>query len=421
MGVVLTVFLGIILIIFLGKAAERPGFQRFAAAGLVTGLYLLVRPNLLLFIPAAAGWIFWILVRRKQIRKYPLYLGGFLLAAALAILPPAIRNYSVSGETVPISTNLGVSLAVANNPITDGTTHLIPGIGDIGTPFDWPRIVRLLERKLGRDLTHRQASNLLASRALRFIRKNPTRFIGLLGRKALLFWGPFEIRNLKEVHYARKDSKLLQAIPLNFTLILALGTVGFLLLVSDYKKEKEPSDFSKRRFEMTVLAGCFIIFYFFSVLPFAAAARYRVPIIPFLLLFSSCALVMIVNLFWKKELIKAVFWTVLAVFSYILFSINYTGYRPALEKWHYDLGLAYVRQGTFDRAIEEYERSLEAKPDFTKAYNNLGSIYSLRGEYRRAKECYRRALEADRNLARARNNLGNVLYKEGRRPRRWRS
>ena len=151
------------------------------------------------------------------------------------------RNYLVGNEFVPLTTNLGVSLAVANNEITDGATHVIPGIGDVGTPFAWPRIVRQLERKLGRRLSHSDASRYLTGQALRFIGENPGRFARLLWRKSLLFWGPVEIRNLKEIHYARSNSPVLRIIPGNFSLVMALAVVGIMISFLRFCKGHAPT------------------------------------------------------------------------------------------------------------------------------------------------------------------------------------
>ena len=173
MGVSAAVFLVLLLNLTLEWSTERAGRLRGCLAGLVLGLTALFRPNILLFLPAAALWGAWVLSRRKGKKRIPSWLGGLVLGVLVAISPAAVRNYLVSGEFVLISTNAGQSLAVGNNELSDGTTHFIPGLGDVGTPFDWPRMVRSLERRLGRQLTHQEASELLAQRALRFIEEQP--------------------------------------------------------------------------------------------------------------------------------------------------------------------------------------------------------------------------------------------------------
>ncbi|MCX6348221.1 MAG: glycosyltransferase family 39 protein, partial [Candidatus Aureabacteria bacterium] len=357
-GESLSVLLGLPLLWAIAEAGEGRGWARGLIAGVLFGLYALLRPNVLVFFPVAVGWIIWVAMRRPatgmgRTQGSPLHFNGAggpddatespvrgawitaaaaALGTALAIAPATIRNYVVSGEFVPIATNVGITVAVANNELTDGTTHIIPGIGDIGEPFEYPRIVRQLERNLGRSLTHQAAANYLVGLGVAFARDHPGKFWKLLGRKALLFWGPYEIRNLKETHYVRLNSPVLRSIPLNFPLVFALGVLGAALFFigwwgeekrrslaplaplartiaraarwddrspstgsgslgrrtmaegqSDHSLLSTPySRSSQRQFDIAVLLVLFIIMYFLSMVAFAAADRYRIPLIPFL-------------------------------------------------------------------------------------------------------------------------------------------
>jgi len=52
-----------------------------------------------------------------------------------------------------------------------------------------------------------------------------------------------------------------------------------------------------------------------------------------------------------------------------------------------------VANGEDDRAIRDYNKAIELKPDCAEAYNNRGNAYEKKGEYERAKEDYRKACE----------------------------
>ena len=381
-------------------------------SGLLLGLYALFRPNVLLFLPVAAGWIIWVARRRKA--RWGWTLACLVLGTGVALAPVTIRNYAVGGEFVPIATNLGVSSRVANNELTDATTHVIPGLGDIGTPYDWPRIVRHLERRLGRKLSHSGASSYLTGEALRFMRERPGKFFRLLGRKALLFWGPSEIRNIKEIHFARLHSPVLRNIPANFPFVVSLSVIGVFLLFLDIRAGSGSGEFINRgRFEVAVLLALFIGTYFFSMLPFAAAARYRVPIIPFLLLFGAYGLKRMGEFGVRREWLRMAFCLGVGAVFYILVSKNYAGHHPSPEKWHYDLALAYTDQEDWYHAVREYEEAVELKPDFVRAYNNLGNIYTLLGDYEKAVGYYNRVIQLRPDLAQGYSNLGNALYRQG--------
>ncbi len=413
-GEPITVFLGLGMILLLSRLVERATFFRSLLGGLAVGLYALFRPNILLFLPFLALWLFWVLKRRRRPRLWWRTAPGLLLGTVIMLVPSTVRNLAVSGEFVPLTTNLGVSLAVANNEATDGTIHIIPGIADMGTPFDWPRIVRRLERISGRDLTHRQASAYLVDQALEYIRANPGDFFRNLGKKTLYFWGPREIANLREIHYARLNSPVLRAIPLNFPLVLALALIGFLILLRENRKASAGATARSRRWEVTILLVTFIGSYFLSMVPFAAAARYRVPVIPFLLCLGSHGIVAVARRWFRWEWKPAALWTGAAVGLFALFSVDLTDYRPSLDRWHYDLALAHTDREEWGEAVREYEEVIRLQPRAIRAWNNLGNIHTLRGDYERAAECYRQVIRIRPDIVHPYNNLGSVLFRMDR-------
>ncbi len=400
-GVSLTVFLSLLLLTALDRAGEGARPSPAAAAGAVLGLLLLLRPNLALTLPFFLVW----LGRRVPSPRRPAVLGLFLGALAVPVAITAARNLIVAGEFVPISTNAGVSVAVANNAETDGTTHVIPGLGDVGSPFDWPRMVRAMERERGLPpggLSHRRASAILVAQGRDWALAHPLDFLALLGRKALLFWGPNEIRNVREVHYARLFSPLLSLLPGGFPALAAIGLAGLVLAVAGAAGER-----GKRG---GALAGIYLLVSFLSLLPFAAAARYRVPTVPALLLLGG-ACPAAVRSWARARRWKPAACTVLAVaVLWRLLAANWTGYRPSPEKWHYDRALAWTDARDYGRAAAEFREAIRCLPDFLRAYNNLGNIYMLTGKFSEAVPYYRYVLERRPEMAQTRANLGNAVY-----------
>ncbi len=431
-GEPLSVTLGLVSLLLL--TSERMDWRRAIPSGAALGVLALLRPNVLLFVPVAAAWFYRVNRHRGSgIGRWAGFSAGLILGTALAVAPVAIRNLVVSGEWVPISTNVGISLRVANNELSDGTSHHIPEFGDVGSPFDYSRIVRRLERDLGRPLTQKQAADYLVDRSLRFILENPGRFLWLTGRKALLFWGPVEIRNLKEVHYARRHSPVLGALSLpvgklpcpllqrifpfiggylfSFPLLSALAVVGFILLLKTGGEGS--SSVTDEGRSAGVLAALYVFAYFISMLPFAAAARYRVPVIPFLILLGSFALVRLGGYLRRGEWSR--FWgrVILLIALLAIFSINWSGYRPSPEKWHFDLALAYTDAGEWDEAEREYRETVRISPDHYRAYNNLGNIALGRGRFGEAESYYLEALRIEPRLPEVHTNLGNILLRRG--------
>lgn len=433
------VFFTILLLLLLADWTEKASFAGGLARGITLGLFALFRPNVLLFFPAAAVWLFWA-SRRRRLVSIPRGNGdaaktavgktvaGFALGTLLAVAPASIRNAVVAEDPVLIAANGGMSLAIGNNSRADGTNHYLPGYGAMRNPFDYARAVQALEKSLGKEpgsLKYSEASSLFARRAGGFIAAHPLAFLRLTLRKAALFWGPYEVTNNEEIYFARKSSKVLSAIPLNFTLILALGLVGAVLYFAG-----ERLGFAVRwsrltvhgsrltvngsQFAVAVLALLFIGVYFLSALPFAAADRYRVPAIPPILLFSALALLSLFDLLRRRDWARSATAAAGLALAYALLSINPAGYEPSPAKWHYDAGVAAAAEGRTEEAIAEYRRALESIPDYAEARNNLGAALVQAGRWEEAAAEYREVIRLEPERAEMRSNLGDVLSRMGR-------
>lgn len=69
------------------------------------------------------------------------------------------------------------------------------------------------------------------------------------------------------------------------------------------------------------------------------------------------------------------------------------------------LGLAYLRQGTYYKAIESYRKSVSISPDNSGTWYNLGVAYSKQGRYKKAVDSYRKAVSIDPDDSKAWHNM----------------
>lgn len=157
-----------------------------------------------------------------------------------------------------------------------------------------------------------------------------------------------------------------------------------------------------------------ILVYFLSMLPFAAGARYRVPVIPFLLILGASALRRIVALLAARKWLVSLFAAAAAGGLYLLCSINYTGFQPAPEKWHYDRGLARLAAGDWNEAVREFDRALVYQPGYGSAYTNRGIALQKAGLLEEAARSYRWAIQLDPASLPPRKNLADLLLEEGK-------
>jgi tetratricopeptide (TPR) repeat protein len=414
---------------------ERLDVWRGLAAGVLLGALALVRPNALIFLPFVLVWGWWVTRRSLSRRRFPAAAGAFVLATAVVIAPVTVRNCMVSDDFVLISCNGEINLYIGNNELSDGYTPVIPGLRQMIGSDDWdwfryPRIIGGVERQEGRLMSAGEVSECFARRALAYMRQEPLRVLGLMGKRALLFWGPAEISSNKVVHYDRQNSPTLRHLP-GLPVALAVALMGVLLF--GVESTTMPSDNKSRREARARNAGSalvllFVVVYFASFLPFLVSARLRVPIIPSVILFAAYGLGRLGRFLAEGEIRKAVVWAVVSVGLYVLVSRPWIPYQPNLAKWHYDRGVAYASGGQFDRAAEEYHLSLRANPGSARAYdklgddlfgqarahNNLGNVMFAQGKLDEAIAEYKTAVRCDPNFAEGHYNLGNAYRRQGR-------
>ena len=168
---------------------------------------------------------------------------------------------------------------------------------------------------------------------------------------------------------------------------------------------------------MTLLVAGLILAYFLSVLPIFAAARYRVPVIPFLLLFGSYGVARFVAFARARGLRAAALCLAVFVPSFALASYRFAGYTPSLARWHFDRGADWGRIGNTERAIASYRDALAVNPAMFEANYNLGHMLFDRGDVSSAIEHWERARATDPSYAPVWFNLALAYEKAGQRDR----
>ena len=80
-----------------------------------------------------------------------------------------------------------------------------------------------------------------------------------------------------------------------------------------------------------------------------------------------------------------------------------------------NLGIEYMRQGSYDRALYKLERSIQAKPDFAPAYNVMGLLYQRLGDKTAAENYFKKSIKLDPSDSSVFNNYGLFLCSNERR------
>ena len=394
-------FLDLILLLSLPWAVAA-GYWRLLVPGLLLGFSALCVANILLFLPFVLLWIFWQshpLPLPQRLLRPPLLLVG----ALLIIAPVSLRNYLVGHDWVLISSNAGINFYIGNNAEYEKTVRIQPGP-------EWRALVARPWNEAG--LTRpAQKSRFFFSQGLEFIRQHPGDYVHLLLHKLYLFWHGYEIGRNQDLYYARHFSSLLSLllwqswIAFPFGLLAPLALVGIGLgWKGGIWRQPGPS-----------LLLLFLLSYALSVILFFVSSRYRLPVVPVLLLFAVWGVRELYLLAQERR--TGLLMGLGAAGAVLLVGSNWRLSDIAMvgeATIQYRLGLVWQQKGLAANAIAAYQKALSLDPVQHEPRFNLGSLYARQGRYQRAIAEYRKFIEHFPEHPEARYSLGNILLKTER-------
>jgi Tfp pilus assembly protein PilF/4-amino-4-deoxy-L-arabinose transferase-like glycosyltransferase len=414
--VALLVFFLPLLILWMIKLYEKPTIARFVFCGLLLGCIIITRPNFLLFLPLAVGWLI-VYNPLKDKRKTYLYTGILILCTILPVSGVALRNGIKGKDFVLISSNMGINLYVGNNPTATGNTiALPPEIPLFRNAFMYQKIVKYVESVEGRKLKHSEVSSYFVRKALEYMKNNPSRTIYLTFKKAVMFVGGIEIPSERDLVAGKQKSWVLKIIPLNFALVFSLCLLGmivyFTTIISAKRKKQDHKlpGAERSTFPYVILILLLVGIYYVSYLPFFVTSRFRMCIIPFILIFSGYIICQIYNRVIHKQISKGIIIIGAVILVFILGSINYFDFQRNIGKAEYDRGLAFARAQNFEGAIKSYREAINQRQNYPDAYNNLGNALRKIGKPQQAIENYKKALEYEPRHYFANLNLAQIYY-----------
>ena len=402
----LLVFLYAATILTLLRYQERPGGGRAFLAGITLGLASLAKPNVLVVALAVWVWIYWI-ARRDQPRGRTLrQIGLSALGVGLCVAPVTLRNVIAGKDLVLISSNGGINLYIGNNPEASGVAVDLPrDLPRFHSAFDYPQIVHAVEARTQRTMSPSEVSRWFAGEAWKWATAHPSRALALMARRALAFWSPTEIPSEKDLVAARERSRVLWILPVGFAAVLASALLGLGVAL-------------RRGVSRSGLAllGIFIALSYLSYLPFFVTARYRAPLVPFLLILSAEGLAYLLRTARARN------WPRLALATaslLALWALQRAGGPVHVRDEAGDLavrGAQLAAQGQKEEALDLLRRAVEANPKNAMAQSNLGLLLSELGELDQAALHLRRASQLDPGDYRPHQNLGLTLARMGKVP-----
>lgn len=400
---VLDVFFMCLALWVASRLVDHPRDQRlWLALGLTMGALSLTRENALALVGVAVAWS--LLASRGQPRGLRAPLAPLLaLACGLAVVlaPVAARNYAVTGGFYLTTSQFGPNFYIGNNPSSDGTyMPLRPGRG--APEFERQDATELAEAALKRTLTPAEVSSYWTNQALAFVSGEPVRWLALMGRKTALLWNTSEMLDTESQETYEEYSPVLRVLARvgHFGVLVPLALVGLV------------AAWPERRRLWPVLA--FFGAYAASVVLFYVFARYRFPLVPFLLLLAASGVVSFRPVF--AALAPPVRFGLAGLVAAVALAVNWpmlssTRMRAITET---NLGTALHEAGRSGEAVARYERAIALQPDYAPAYNNLGVTLRAQGRVDEAITAYERGLALTAGYPDLHYNLANALLEQNR-------
>ena len=389
----LAMLLNLILIYYLLFCSLDSSRWRWLGAGALLGLSAITRPNILIFVPAVWLWIYLLSREKNELRRALSAALFFLLGALLLIFPVTLRNLLVGEDFVLIASQGGINFYIGNNPHSDGGTANLP---EFGNTWEYSDARFLAEQETGKLLKPSGVSRFYYRRGLDFVFEEPTKFLKLLLRKLYLFTNSFEISNNQDLYFAKRYASITNYLPLGFQLIGPFALLGLLLLVINKIKRT-------RKLNITIF---FVLFYSLSVIAFFVTARFRLPVLLFMILFASRAFFWLWETLREKKVREFSYALAFLLILGIVVNTNWAGMSTSnYSQAYFNLGNTYLRQGNLRKALESYQKASDENPAQPLVHLNAGTIHFAQREYQRAEEEFKREIEVDPREAKTYNNL----------------
>ncbi|MFN7984950.1 MAG: tetratricopeptide repeat protein, partial [Vicinamibacterales bacterium] len=325
---------------------------------------------------------------------------SFLVGLAMVLLPVAVRNYAVAGGFYLTTSQFGPNFYIGNNPQADGSYASLR-FGRGAPEYERLDATELAEHATGKHLTPGEVSSFWTSRALTFITSQPGAWLALMGRKAALLVNATETLDTEAQESHAEWSWPLRILGLvgHFGLLAPLACIGLII--------------GWRARARLAIVYVMLVAYAASVLLFYVFARYRLPLVPLLLLFAAIAISALPT--WWPRANQQTRTMVAGLAGIVAVLCNWpllaTAEMRAITETN--LAVALQSEGRADAAAEHYARAIAIQPDYAPAYNNLGVMQRASGKLDEAIATYRRALSIKGDYPDAHYNLANALLAKG--------
>ncbi|MCP4590512.1 MAG: tetratricopeptide repeat protein [bacterium] len=397
----LEVFLDVSLLLALLSAGRRCSPGLFLAAGILWGLSAITRPNVLAFAPAIWCWA-WISFPKPAgvlRRLRAVVLTG--LGLAVVVLPVTLRNYLVGGEAVLIASSGGVNFFIGNNAESNGYLAEVPGVRP--TWNEWVEDIQTVaESRSGRSLNDGEVSDFWYGRSFEWIRSAPGAWVKHLVYKLGLFWSPVEIPNNQPIWFLARLAEVSVIFWVGFPLVSGLALGGVVLARGSSKAWFVPASF--------------LLIYMVTVVAFFCPARFRLPVVPVLMVAAASGLCQLPAWLRRRDFKPLLTYAGLCAGSVVALALtppDRAAFRARAEaEGHQLFGMHFAAaDGGADqqRAVESFREALRLDPQREHRRLLLADALLANNEIQAAGEQFARAVTEHPDYVPARVQYGVYL------------
>ncbi len=368
------------------RAVTRRSLTDSLLAGLCLGLAFLSRPDIVPFAVLLALAVA-VLFRKERGVRIAVTFSAVLVCFMLL---QGLRNYAIFDEFFVFSPQGAVNLYIGNARYADGKTPVAPPTRhpyDIGTDPSQDSINlgcrQAALEDVGRDLSEQELSRYYFRKTFDEIGQDIPRWLGLMARKAYFLLNSYERSDIKLVpRVIEKHSWVLRLPLLSFAAPVSLGLVGAALAVR-----------RRKRLGLILVAG--ILAYAANTLMFFVVWRYRLPVVPFLMILAGFA---VSEFYGAMRSRNTRLMLAIGAAAVVLFLVSASRFLDVgREDWpaQYVMNEAalYLKAGNYEKAVEVYGEAIEMEPGNARTHFYLGKAHATEGHIEESKEMMEKAVQ----------------------------
>ena len=360
---------------------DKSSYGRPILAGLLFALGVVLRPHflpLLFTLPFSLYFSSGI----RGARRLASFVLAFMLGACMVSIPVAVRNKKAFGDYLIIHPGGGINLYVTNNPEATGM-WVTP------RPFhrsqaDSPKEIYVTfknhaEKELGKELTEKEMSVYWRGEAFDFIRKNPVAYLRVLGKKMNLIVTPAIVSDINSFYLYRQFSRVLRLPLITFLSILPLGILGLIISIRKIKK--------------MIILHLFLTLDLILLLLLFGITRYRLTLVPVMMLFSACSLEWIYERIRAKRFLSAAAFFISFAVLLLLFGVNYSHYSKIRGVDYFNFSYSHLIRGDFETARKYLEKSITLDETYLSSHVSLAVVLEKMGQNAEALEEWKKVMD----------------------------